>query len=326
MARRMLRTRGAPRQECLCWKRRRGDACRGLAHPGWAFCPVKRQRHHRGNFLASDSIRRPFTQLQQYVCGVIRNRVEGLVTVNSRRDLDGIYADHDVQRHQTLESPGGCHHLAELGGEAIGQFGLRSHWSEMPEWGQGRSLWAMYFTFGEEVQLHRLVADYQNQLREIDGIDLIARNWLHLTMQGIGFTDEVPLDLVNRILKRAEKLKLPRPGTVGPPLLDLDAIAMPVAPISGLVNLRQGLLSIATDVLGARAPYRLPEPVGGFSPHISIGYANTEVPAAHLIPRLERVQHHHVEIRFSHISLLRLYRSSRQWHWDQEYRILQAAD
>lgn len=35
------------------------------------------------------------------------------------------------------------------------------------------------------------MADYQKALAGMPGIDLIPPQWLHLTMQGIGFTDQI---------------------------------------------------------------------------------------------------------------------------------------
>jgi hypothetical protein len=43
-------------------------------------------------------------------------------------------------------------------------------------------------------KLRELAADYQKALTGVPGIDLIPPQWLHLTMQGIGFTDEIDAD------------------------------------------------------------------------------------------------------------------------------------
>jgi len=49
-------------------------------------------------------------------------------------------------------------------------------------------------TLDDQPQLRGLVADYQQALTDVMGIDLIPPQWLHLTMQGIGFTDEINTD------------------------------------------------------------------------------------------------------------------------------------
>ncbi|HEX6074570.1 MAG TPA: hypothetical protein VFZ32_04810 [Micromonosporaceae bacterium] len=68
--------------------------------------------------------------------------------------------------------------------------GLRNHWWWRPGWREGRHFYACHLTFDNAPDLHRLADRYQQALRPFAGLDLIPRRWLHLTMQGIGFTDE----------------------------------------------------------------------------------------------------------------------------------------
>ena len=51
--------------------------------------------------------------------------------------------------------------------------------------------YACHLTLDDQPQLRDLVAGYQQALTGMTGIDLIPPQWLHLTMQGIGFTDEI---------------------------------------------------------------------------------------------------------------------------------------
>ena len=48
--------------------------------------------------------------------------------------------------------------------------------------------------------LRRVVGGYQARLADLPGLDLVPVEWLHLTVQGIGFADEVGAGEVDRIV------------------------------------------------------------------------------------------------------------------------------
>jgi 2'-5' RNA ligase len=208
---------------------------------------------------------------------------------------------------------------------AVVSHDLVNHWSDLPGWHEGRSLWAMYFTFLDNHPLHRAVLAYQDAIRDVPGIDLIDLEWLHLTMQGIAFADEVADDEVQEISRRLGEIvpppALPTAFSVQPPILDHDAVILPVVPTRELSALRNILRSLTKDVLDGRAPYRLPDPVGGFRPHISIAYPNRDMPGGAVTGRLSTVRHEDVELGLSHLSFLLLQRSRPRWFWTQEYRV-----
>lgn len=68
---------------------------------------------------------------------------------------------------------------------------LRNHWYWRPGHRPGRPFYAWHLTFNGQHDLHRLVAEYHQVLRDVPGLDLVPIPWLHITMQGIGFIDEV---------------------------------------------------------------------------------------------------------------------------------------
>jgi hypothetical protein len=69
---------------------------------------------------------------------------------------------------------------------SVGSARMRDHWW----WRVGRHLYTWHVTFEGQTDLHRLVRAYQARL-DLPGLDLVPVAWLHLTMQGVGFTDEV---------------------------------------------------------------------------------------------------------------------------------------
>jgi len=60
-----------------------------------------------------------------------------------------------------------------------------------------------HITFAGQTDLHRLVSEYQEALRPLSQVDLVPLEWLHLTMQGVAFTDEVSTADVDRIIDAA---------------------------------------------------------------------------------------------------------------------------
>jgi hypothetical protein len=205
--------------------------------------------------------------------------------------------------------------------------GLVNHWSDLPEWRDDRRLWAVYLTFPGESELHQAVLRYQDTIRDVPGLDLIDLRWLHLTLQGIAFVDEIEWADVEEIRRRLAEA-MPRPGlprTVSalPPAIDHDSISMTVRPADELVALRADLVSTIRTVLGDRTLYRLPEPVGGFRPHISIAYANRDLPGvgAEITARLAEAAREPVELHLSHLSFLQLRRRQPRWVWTAEHRV-----
>ena len=96
---------------------------------------------------------------------------------------------------------------------------MRDHWWWRPGWRPGRRMYTWHFTFDGQTALHELVDAYQERLAGLPGLDPIPRQWLHLTTQGIGFTDEVPDADIEAIIEasRERLADVPRATvTMGP--------------------------------------------------------------------------------------------------------------
>src|SRR5690348_7434574 len=76
---------------------------------------------------------------------------------------------------------------------------LRNHWWWRPGWTTGRHYYACHLTLDDQPQLRQLVARYQQAIEDRPGLDLIPPEWLHITMQGIGFTDEIGITELRRL-------------------------------------------------------------------------------------------------------------------------------
>jgi 2'-5' RNA ligase len=201
---------------------------------------------------------------------------------------------------------------------------LVSHWTDMPEWNNSRHLWAVYLTFADQPKLHSMVSAYQRALSDLPQLDLIERRWLHLTMLGVAFTDEIDrmqaAELAEDCARVAASAHVPS-LVCHPPELDHDAIVVPVTPADELAELRQQLAKASLRVLGDHDLYRLPEPANGFDPHISIAYVNAPVAKREVRSRLESVKHPVTKLEMSSVSLIELMRADQKWSWRQEQRL-----
>jgi 2'-5' RNA ligase len=194
---------------------------------------------------------------------------------------------------------------------------MRDHWWWRPGWRVGRSFYAWHITFTDQPAAAQLVADYAPVLAQLPQLEPVPLEWLHLTMQGIGFTDEVDRAEVDRIVdaahKRCAELE-PFAVTIGPARVDPETIQMPVRPAESVGAVRQAIRSAIGDVWGAE---NVPEPAGGYRPHVSLGYSNSSGPAEPIAEALERHGERIAEVTVSAVSLIDLNRDQRAYEWTE---------
>ncbi|GAA2166015.1 hypothetical protein GCM10009845_24600 [Pedococcus bigeumensis] len=202
---------------------------------------------------------------------------------------------------------------------------LVNHWTDSPHWRPGRELWTFYITIPRDTSAHALVRSYQQTLVGLPHLDLIQEKWLHATVHGLDFADEIDPVSAHRIFEEVaraiQKVALPA-MTLEPPELDTDAIFLPLRPAEPLVEIRNLILDAADGVLGGRPLHKLPEPTHGFDPHISIAYANGEVPADDICARLSSVVHPRIELQAPTLTLVLLRREDRRWSWRTARRLV----
>jgi hypothetical protein len=198
---------------------------------------------------------------------------------------------------------------------AIGQPGqMRDHWWWRPGWRIGRRMYAWHVIFNHRTPLHELARAYQEALAPLPGIDPIPIRWLHLTMQGIAFTDEISAQDVTDIARAARKRltgQPPVPLTVGPALVDPEAIMLEVRPANALDPVRTGVRAAIADVRGVA---EVPE-ADQWTPHISLAYSNNDGPAASFAEVLIAVTHPPVDVTVSAVDLIELSRDAHLYQW-----------
>jgi 2'-5' RNA ligase len=143
---------------------------------------------------------------------------------------------------------------------------------------------------------------------------VIPLRWLHLTTQGVGFTDEVSVaDPVRIGTEVAARLAGHGPVGVeiGPLAVDSEGINMPVRPVEPLNRVRDAI----RDAIGAvRGTDAVPEG-RTFHPHVSLAYAHTS--GAPLAPLGDLADRHPdvIPATLTRVSLIALNRDQRMYTW-----------
>jgi hypothetical protein len=87
---------------------------------------------------------------------------------------------------------------------------MSNHWWWRPGWRAGRRAYTFHVTFDDEAveggdQLRRLARDYQLSVQGVRTLDIVPLDWLHLTVQNVGFTDELGAEAVQSVAWRAQE-------------------------------------------------------------------------------------------------------------------------
>lgn len=152
----------------------------------------------------------------------------------------------------------------------------RNHWWWRPGWRTGRAFYTWHITFDQASDVHRLVRSCQERLATISGLDPIPAQWLHLTVQGIGFTDEVETGVLDQIAAAAAERCASLPAfevSIRDLSIEPEVVRFEVKPVAPLARLRRELQAAIADVLGEDA---VPESADGFKPHLSLAYSNAD--------------------------------------------------
>jgi 2'-5' RNA ligase len=159
---------------------------------------------------------------------------------------------------------------------------VRNHWWWRPGWRIGRRFYAFHITLEDQPDLWRLAETYRTALSAWSTVTLVPDQWLHMTMQGIGFTDEIDADQVAHIARECQAL-LDRINetvvTFGEIVVSEEAIAMPAIPGTRIDVMRTATRTAIAKVLGEE---HLPEDAEHYRPHVSVAYIKSDGPATPL--------------------------------------------
>ena len=194
---------------------------------------------------------------------------------------------------------------------------LRGHWWPRPGWRPGRIMLTWHLTFEHATELHQLVTKFQHTLADLPGLNLVPVEWLHVTIQGVGYEDETPAKDVEAVIECVQERVADHPAfnlTFTRPRIYGEAIAFRPEPAEPLQQL---LVAIRHGIAEARGPENVPtgpEQLRGFHPHVTIAYSSIDADARPYSTALAAVAPEGVAVPVSHITLLRLDRQLDP-HW-----------
>ena len=169
---------------------------------------------------------------------------------------------------------------------------LRDHWWSRPGWRPGRLTYTWHLTFDASPALHRLVATYQEALRPLPGLRLVPPRWLHLTMQNVGYVDQVSdaqLATSTAAVRDCVATLQPFELTFHRPHVLREAIVLPPSPTTPVHDLYTQIREALTAALGPGAVPTSPEQARGFRPHVSMAYSSITTPVEPYIDALNNV-------------------------------------
>lgn len=190
---------------------------------------------------------------------------------------------------------------------------VRDHWWWRPGWKPGRRFYTFHFTFERQAAVQRLAAVVRERLAGFPSLDPVPGRWLHLTTQGIGFTDEVSDgDLMAITAAARDRLLEVRAAevTVSAPHAASEGVASRVGPDGALDPARNALRAAIGDVWGAD---KVPEALE-WSPHVSYAYASADANGAPYDAAVEGLGP--VPVTVAAVELIRLGRDRRVYEWD----------
>jgi 2'-5' RNA ligase len=162
---------------------------------------------------------------------------------------------------------------------------LEDHWTWRPDWAADRPCLLWYLTFTGQPVLADLVETARARLSSVAAVDPVPAPWLHLTLDDVGFEDEVApeqvRDVVARVFAAVAEQPLP-PLELGPVNTMVDALVLEAAPGDALVELRDLLRTCTEEVLPGAA-----SALDAFWPHVTLAYSNAPVGRAALLAALD---------------------------------------
>lgn len=191
---------------------------------------------------------------------------------------------------------------------------LQDHWLWRPEWAIERPCLMWYLTFENQPELHELATRAQSCLLGVETVDLVPPQWLHLTLDDVGFVDEIPPAHVDDVLASA---RVGMAGwevpsiTLGPVDTMADALVLRAAPEHELGLLRARLRSSTAAALGAEAS----SGTGNFWPHVTLAYINDACDRRTVMEPLAAVSSVEVVVARSQLTLAAVTRRDRHYQW-----------
>jgi 2'-5' RNA ligase len=201
---------------------------------------------------------------------------------------------------------------------------LCDHWWPRPGWRPGRVALTWHLIFPDSHPLARHAAAYQRALDGLPGIDPVPAEWLHLTVQAVGWADEVPAPTVSAVVDavRAQVAALePFDLAFDRPTIYGEAAVIRTHPDAPVERLRDAVRAGLRDVLGDDGAPIAPEQAHGFLPHVTVAYSRIDADAAPYAAALDGVDRPPTIVPVTEVTLIRqerLLAPQWQYRWTTE--------
>ncbi|GAB1820078.1 2'-5' RNA ligase family protein [Herbidospora sp. RD11066] len=192
---------------------------------------------------------------------------------------------------------------------------MADHWWWRPGWRVGRRGYAWHLTFRDAPDVHRIAEVYRQGLAQIEALVPVPDLSLHLTMQHIGFTDEVTEDDARAIVSAATRqlaLLPPFELTLDKPVITREAVRWDVVPPEPVVEVRLAIRKAIAEVWP-----QVPGRDEGFVPHISIAYSAAAIPYPTVAAVLETIVAAPATVRVENADLIEQHRDRRMYEWEK---------
>jgi 2'-5' RNA ligase len=190
---------------------------------------------------------------------------------------------------------------------------VRNHWWWRPGWQVGRRFYAFHITFEGQAELYQLIGAYRSALADAPAVTLIPDQWLHLTMQGMGFTDELPPSTATEIAEKARAILAtiaPFEVKFGEIVVADEAIALPAQPPEPVRELRAATREAISQILGDD---QVPEDPDKFRPHVSAAYITADGSSEPYVTAIQSMRPDPVAVRISRVDLIEMHRDHRMY-------------
>jgi 2'-5' RNA ligase len=191
---------------------------------------------------------------------------------------------------------------------------LRDHWQWRPDWSVERACLLWYLTFEDAPTLSAQAEQAHARLRGMDSLDVVPLRWLHLTLDDVGFADELHPAQAEDVVRAAQAAVagwVPPPLTLGPLDAMEDSVVLRAGPAEELADLHQRLRSATASVPGAAAVSGLDD----FWPHVTLAYLNRECDPEEVMAPLSAEPATQLVLAIPRLTLAAVTRRDRHYQW-----------
>ena len=191
---------------------------------------------------------------------------------------------------------------------------LADHWWWRPGWQVGTRFLAFHITVADLPALADHVAAYQHVLAPFAFLDLIPRQRLHITVQGLDHAHNVSDSQRDDVTAavRAQLAAIPAPTlTFDRPVAHREAVVLPPTDPQPRRAIRDAIRA------GIAAAYGPPEgaPTTKYRPHSSAAYVNTAADAVPVRQALDALDVPPATLALTHVTLMEMHRDNRMYQW-----------